>query len=456
MNYEELALNELKPYERNPRKNDRAVDGVAESIKQFGFKQPIVVDKNNVIVAGHTRYKAAKKLGLTIVPVVRADDLTEKQVKAYRILDNKLNELSYWDFDLLDVELADFDFDFEPFNVEFPTFELIQEEEEDEGSAPNNEEDEENEDEQVRVDLEPKASKIYTTDLTTPLSWMGSKVRMRNNINAIIKNVVRDSYVEPFGGAGGMFCGKAPEKNEVYNDINGLLCNFFRVLRDNDKLAELKRLCDVTPQSRQFWHEFRAIAYAFLNGDEKKLAEQKEKCNLAWASDELATAFAIFYCQVLGFGGAFLSAYGGGCKEASSVARKYRNKIESFDGYHKRFEFVNIENLDWKDCIEKYDREGTLFYVDPPYECKTADAYESGWTTDETRVLADTLIKCKAKVVLSCYDCEALWRLRENGFQVKHFHAVSSVARNNKNMNRVETVYYRLGEGEEPESELWE
>ena len=113
MQYEELPINEIKPYEKNPRKNDRAVDGVAESIKQFGFKQPLVIDKKNVIVAGHTRYKAAKKLGLEKVPVVRADDLTAKQVKAYRILDNKLSEQSYWDFDLLGAELEDFDFDFD-------------------------------------------------------------------------------------------------------------------------------------------------------------------------------------------------------------------------------------------------------------------------------------------------------------------------------------------------------
>ena len=127
MQFEELSLKELKPYERNPRKNDRAVDGVAESIKQFGFKQPIVIDKDNVIVAGHTRYKAAKKLKLATVPVVRADDLTEEQVKAYRILDNKLSEYSYWDFDLLNVELADLDYDFEPFNVEFSAHDVMEE-----------------------------------------------------------------------------------------------------------------------------------------------------------------------------------------------------------------------------------------------------------------------------------------------------------------------------------------
>ena len=119
---EDIPISAVKPYEKNPRKNDKAVDGVAESIKQFGFKQPIVIDKNGVIVAGHTRYKAALKLGFDTVPCVRADDLTEKQIKAYRILDNKLNELASWDFEMLGEELETFEFDFEPFDVEIPTF----------------------------------------------------------------------------------------------------------------------------------------------------------------------------------------------------------------------------------------------------------------------------------------------------------------------------------------------
>lgn len=135
---EDIPISAVKPYEKNPRKNDKAVDGVAESIKQFGFKQPIVIDKNGVIVAGHTRYKAALKLGLDTVPCVRADDLTQKQIKAYRILDNKLNELSSWDFETLGEELETFEFDFEPFDIEIPTFEMSDcyEEKEEEVAPP--------------------------------------------------------------------------------------------------------------------------------------------------------------------------------------------------------------------------------------------------------------------------------------------------------------------------------
>ena len=95
---EQVKLKDLKPYKKNPRFNDHAVEYVANSIKEFGFLVPIVVDKGNVIVAGHTRYKAAEHLGLTTVPVVRADGLTKEQAKAFRIFDNKSSEIAEWDY----------------------------------------------------------------------------------------------------------------------------------------------------------------------------------------------------------------------------------------------------------------------------------------------------------------------------------------------------------------------
>lgn len=115
---------ELIPYARNPRKNDDAVTGVAASIKEFGFKQPIVIDAEGVVVAGHTRLKAAQKLGLETVPCVVASDLTPAQVKAYRLLDNKVAEKADWDAELLKLELDDIDIDLEPFDVEFPELAL--------------------------------------------------------------------------------------------------------------------------------------------------------------------------------------------------------------------------------------------------------------------------------------------------------------------------------------------
>lgn len=112
------AIEELKPYKRNPRKNESAVDAVAASIKEFGFKVPIVIDANGEIIAGHTRLKAAKKLELTEVPCIVADDLTPEQVKAFRLADNKTAELSDWDLELLDFELDDIQLDMSVFGFE--------------------------------------------------------------------------------------------------------------------------------------------------------------------------------------------------------------------------------------------------------------------------------------------------------------------------------------------------
>lgn len=121
-------LTEIKPYEKNPRRNDEAVEYVANSIKEFGFKVPIVIDKDGTIVAGHTRYKASKKLGLKEVPCIVADDLNEEQIKAFRLADNKVGEIAEWDFDLLDDELDDiFDIDMGEFG--FDAIEEIKEQE---------------------------------------------------------------------------------------------------------------------------------------------------------------------------------------------------------------------------------------------------------------------------------------------------------------------------------------
>lgn len=114
----EKSINDLTPYENNPRKNDKSVDYVANSIQQFGFKVPIVIDSSGVIVAGHTRYKAAVKLKMETVPCIVADDLTEEQIKAFRLADNKVGESSQWDMDLLadeldgilDLDMSDFGF----------------------------------------------------------------------------------------------------------------------------------------------------------------------------------------------------------------------------------------------------------------------------------------------------------------------------------------------------------
>lgn len=127
MNIVNIPIAEIKPYENNPRRNDAAVEYVANSIREFGFKVPIIIDGDNVIVAGHTRWLAAQKLGMTEVPCVIADDLSPKQVKAFRLADNKVSEKSSWDYGKLGDEireLLDIDLGFSLTDIGFGEFEI--------------------------------------------------------------------------------------------------------------------------------------------------------------------------------------------------------------------------------------------------------------------------------------------------------------------------------------------
>ena len=127
MNIIKMKVEDLIPYINNPRNNENAVDKVASSISEFGFKNPIVIDKNNVIINGHTRLLASKKLGLKEVPVIVADDLSEAQVKAFRIADNKTSEYASWDEELLKLELEQLEemsFDLDELNIDYSDFGL--------------------------------------------------------------------------------------------------------------------------------------------------------------------------------------------------------------------------------------------------------------------------------------------------------------------------------------------
>ena len=113
-----MPLKDIHPYEKNPRINDDAVADVANSIRDFGFRAPILVDKDNVIIAGHTRYKAAKKLKLKTAPVVVCDDMTPEQVEAYRIADNSAGSASEWDYDLLGDILPTLEYDMADYGLD--------------------------------------------------------------------------------------------------------------------------------------------------------------------------------------------------------------------------------------------------------------------------------------------------------------------------------------------------
>jgi ParB family transcriptional regulator, chromosome partitioning protein len=114
-----LEINSINPYENNARKNDATIPYLKNSIQRFGFRVPLVIGKGNVVVCGHTRLKAALELGMEKLPCVRADDLTDAELKAFRLADNKVQELSGWDFEKLDVEMEQLKIDFDGDMVDF-------------------------------------------------------------------------------------------------------------------------------------------------------------------------------------------------------------------------------------------------------------------------------------------------------------------------------------------------
>lgn len=126
MEVRNMNIDDIKPYDNNPRDNDKAVESTANSIKEFGWQQPIVVDKDMVIIVGHTRYKAAKKLGYKEVPVVVASNLNKEQVRAYRLADNKTGELAEWDLikldeeleSILNIDMEDYGFDIDSIDID--------------------------------------------------------------------------------------------------------------------------------------------------------------------------------------------------------------------------------------------------------------------------------------------------------------------------------------------------
>lgn len=125
MKVETVSINIIKPYSKNPRNNEKAVEAVMKSIKEYGFNVPILLDKNNVIIAGHTRYKALLRMKKEEVQVVYKNDLTPAQVKEYRIADNKASELATWDMDLLIPELRSMD-NIGNLDLFFPSMDLSQ------------------------------------------------------------------------------------------------------------------------------------------------------------------------------------------------------------------------------------------------------------------------------------------------------------------------------------------
>ena len=287
--------------------------------------------------------------------------------------------------------------------------------------------------------------------LPTPIYWLGTKVRMRDKILPLIARFKRKLYVEPFGGAGGILLGKAPERAEVYNDVNSLLVNMFRTLRDKESIATLKELLAVSPISRTMFRDLFDLANAYAEGEREEYEERKEAENLKDYPDELVVAYAFFYAMNSCYRGRIRkisASFAGGQKgdSADNSIRCYSNARNNLDAYCDRLKTVCVENLDYATCITKYDDKDTLFYIDPPYACEVSKDYDTGWSKKDEENLIDLLIDLKGSFILSCYDTPGYQRLLEHGATREQYNAFSTLASTSKGgeeAKRVETIYWR-------------
>ena len=344
MEIENIDVGLLIPYDNNPRLNDGAVDGVAASISNFGFRVPIVIDQNNVIVCGHTRLKAALKLGLQSVPCIRADDLSDEQIKAFRLADNKVSEAAEWDMGKLSVELAEIDgIEMEQFGFEDIEIGSIG------GGADDLEEDNPFE------DIE-KLEKHYG------VPYQGNKSRIADIIISLLPAGKR--LVDLFGGGGaithcGMLSGKWDEF--LYNDINPLITQLFmdaaygkyhderRVITRN----EFNELKDTDPYVAYLWSFGNSPAKGYLWGEEW----EDIKCTICHVMlDETLTERRAAYAEFMRM---LDGSRGKSLKNIQPL--QYLQALTRLESL-QRLESLNI---DYHDYVY---RDGDVVYCDVPYE----------------------------------------------------------------------------------------
>ncbi|OPZ87358.1 MAG: DNA adenine methyltransferase YhdJ [Firmicutes bacterium ADurb.Bin419] len=240
-------IDELKPYKNNPRKNDKAVKAVADSIKEFGFKVPIIIDSNMEIIAGHTRLKAAKRLKYKEVPCIIADDLTPDQVRAFRLVDNKVGELAEWDIDLLNIELSEIELDLTPFDFKI------------EKTVNDIEED----DFEVVLPDEPKSKKgdIYILGnhrLMCGDSTNKDDVRKLMNGNQCDMIFTDPPYNVNYEGGTGM---KIQNDNMLDANFYNFLISAFDNMYENTKMGGAIYVCHADMEGLNFRNAFKNAGY---------------------------------------------------------------------------------------------------------------------------------------------------------------------------------------------------
>lgn len=240
--------------------------------------------------------------------------------------------------------------------------------------------------------------------MRSPIPWFGGKGNMLGKLRPLIPR--HKIYVEPFGGAASLLFSKEPKGIEVYNDIDSGLVGFFRVLRDKNKFEEFCRLVSLTPYSRQEWRYCK---------------ENWEQCKC-----EVESAYMWFIVARMSFSGEFGGSWSNSVSYEGrgmvSTCSKYLSTIEMLPEISQRLMRVQIENADWKNILERYDRKNTFFYLDPPYlhETRRGGKYKYEMSKrDHKELILWLLNNLKGKVMLSGYLNSLYEILRKKGWKRK-------------------------------------
>ena len=259
-------------------------------------------------------------------------------------------------------------------------------------------------------------SEISYKPVNSPIKWVGGKSRLRKRIIPLLP--AHTCYVEVFGGAGWVLFGKPPSKVEVFNDIDSELINFFRIVRTRSE--ELVEAFELELVSRE---KFTDLA----NADVTKM-------------NELERAHRFYYLIMAGWGGELnyprfqTSINDGGHGNRLIGALKYlRDRI---DPVHARLKTVIIEHLDWAACINRYDNEQTIFYLDPPYPKNGVNYYHNMRGIEDHQRLADRLKVTKGKWILSSYDTEEVRKMYAD-FHIERVESYSGMRTKRDDMTRV-------------------
>lgn len=399
----EKSIFELREYKNNPRNNDAAVSAVAKSIEKFGFKNPIIVDKNGVIVAGHTRFKAAKKLGIKNLPCILVDDLTDEQIKAFRLADNKTAEIAEWNPEKLELELKELqtfpmnDFGFN--ELEFGKSDFLPKEEK---TIEENKSEELDEIPEADQDIE-RLEKYYG------IPYLGNKSRIADKIINLLPEGKR--FVDLFGGGGAItHCAFLSGKWEkfLYNDINPLIVNLFIDSINGKYLNENRIFTREQFEKELDENPIAKICWSFCeNGNAYIFGKDSEKENLQ--------AIEILYEENIdNRKWKMIKLF----RQIQEMDLKAIHKLENFTRPYNRMKLVNqLYSLKEKGILEKLEatnesyenfnpQEGDVIYCDIPYQMgdkKECNQYRGGGVFDNQKFY-DWCKKQNEQIYFSSYE----------------------------------------------------